>query len=240
MAPRAQFASFARVVNLRPADLPGFVAEHESSHGHAGRAVSGFAHELKRCVGNITESKPVAKRGSPRLASGDQLHKISASSEVEVAPSIATALHERAELKRIFAGSATRACFTRFFEQAFLTGVKRGLARASRRQVKTSVSVGKVRLVPFNVGSMARGTSGGVGASLNMPVTIVGSARGRTVRVPTDISLDVISVLVGRASVSVNTLNFGATFPAQQEAHLFSLMTSRAVAASHTYPAVLK
>jgi hypothetical protein len=153
---------------------------------------------------------------------------------------LAAARREHAAAKRLFSSPSARSCFARAIKKAFLFGVNRGLAKARRRGVHARVSIGTIRLVPFDVASVAPGTSEGIGASFSLPVTLVVSARGRTARVPRPITFDVISVLVGRASVSVSTLNIGATFPAQREAHLFSLVSGRAVAASHTYTAVLE
>jgi hypothetical protein len=243
----AQFAAFAHAVNLRLGDLPGFRVEAKNASKprvpHA--QLAGLGDQFKQCAGilhldrSLLSSKPLVKVKSSTLASGNPLHKLTASSEVEIARSPATARRSQAALRRLFNDRSARTCFARAFGRAFTIGVQAGIS-AARSAVRIRASVGTPRLVPFGVAAPVPGTTPGVGASFSIPVDVVASARGRTVRLPTELTLDVLAVLVGRAGVTVTTMNFGATFPAKLEAHLFSTVAARAVAASRSYPAVLR
>jgi hypothetical protein len=87
---------------------------------------------------------------------------------------------------------------------------------------------------------MTNGTAGGFGTSVSVNVAYIVSAKGRHARIDTSLGLDILAFAVGRAEVTFNTRDFSEQFPAELESRLFSLLVSRAVTASHEFPAIEK
>lgn len=241
LAARAQYAGFARAINLRPGDVPGFIAEHKKPkrfHLH-NKAFENDGSQYRRCFAFGTQGKPLPKVSSDKFARGGGLHSASVSSEVEIAPTIARAQRELAAARRILLDPSTRGCLTRAFDglgsqnQAIQLG--KGRVRGSMR-----IAVGNLHITPLALGSMTRGTDGAVGSSVAMTVTYTVSARGRTLTVPTSLHFDELAVLLGRGEVTLATVTLGDSFPPELEARLFSLLVSRALSASQVYPTIEK
>jgi hypothetical protein len=233
----AQYAGFARAVNLRPADLPGWIVEPQKPTRHRSPNSKSLAakDELRRCAATFKEAKAVYKLKSPSYSAGAALHRATATSEVSIEPSAALARRELAAVRRLVGRPSTRACLARAFELSAAPNAP------SRNGVKVRIHLGRLRLAPFPVGSIAPGASDGIGLTFALPATYTVTAPGRLpVRASLLTTFDAIVVLVGRAEASVTTLDLGGQFPAKQEAGLLALVASRAVAASHAYPTVLK
>jgi hypothetical protein len=237
---RAQYAGFARAVNLRPGDVPGFIAEprtRERVHPHN----KAFENEsqYRRCFAVDKQIKPLPKTRSEKFARGGGLHTESVSSEVEIAPTLARAQRELALARSALSSPTSRRCLARAFDAL---GTQNQAIQLGKGRVRGSIriTVGNLRITPLSLGSVTHDTDGGFGSNVAMTVTYAVSARGRTVTVPTSLELDALAVLVGRGEVTLSTVTLGDSFPPELEARLFSLLVSRAVAASKVYPAIKK
>jgi hypothetical protein len=232
----AQFVGFARVVNLRSQDVPGFAGkpkrrEHFNLHNKAFEADS----QYRRCFKVGKFPKSVFKASSDAFKAGSGLHLEFTHSEVEVAPTLATAQRELSTIRRMLGDPAVRGCLAGLFDQLGTQSQPIPYGKASVRVV-----VGDLKLAPLPLGSATAGTDGGFGLSLSMAITYVASYGERKLTVPTSLHLEVLAVLVGRGEVTLSTETLGEPFPPELEATLFSLLVSRAVAARQRYPALAR
>jgi hypothetical protein len=238
LSARAQYAGFARAVNLQPGDVPGFIAKPKKPkrvHLHL-KAFEGRS-QYQRCFSIGKQTRSVLKASSDKFALGGSagLHSESVGSEVEIAPTIAAAQHELKTIRRALSDPTARRCLARAFDSLGTQGQAIHVRNATVR-----VTVGNLRLVPFQVGSVTRSTDGGFGFSLTMAVTYTASVGGRARTLPTPLRLDVLAFAVGRGEVTLTTSTLGASFPPELEARLFSLLVSRALSARDAYPSVKK
>lgn len=229
----AQLVGFARAVNLRAQDVPGFtVAPRHAkarAHNRAFEDESGY----RRCFRGAREVKPLVKLPSSRFQRGPALHSQQVSSSVAIAPSLATARSELREGRKAIESAKARRCLTRLFDAL---GAQGQAVHVGRGTVK--VKVGNLHFVPIAVSAAAQGTDGGVGLSMKLDVRYVVSVRGRTITYPTSVQLDVLDFLLGRATVDLSTIGFGSSLAPELEASAFTRLVSRAVAAARTYPDV--
>jgi hypothetical protein len=227
----AQYVAFARAVNLRPSDLPGFTASPKKrEHWLHNKAFEGEG-QYQRCL-QFKESKPLFKASSDNLQSGTGLSFAQASSGVEVMPSAARVRHDLRTITLAFRSPSIRGCLTRTFD-ALGTQTRPGQLHA----LNVRVLVGRLRVTPIRT-EAAAGTAGTFGVTLRLGVTYVFSAHGRTVPVPVTFYVDVVGAGVGRAEITLTASSLNKPFDAQPEASLFALLTSRAASSSHTYPAI--
>jgi hypothetical protein len=235
LSAHAQLVGFARAVNLRAQDVPGFSLAPRKPKTRT--RIKAFEDEsaYRRCFRIPKEVKPVVKLGSSKFQLGTGLHTNEVSSSVSIAPTLAIARRELRKGKKVIESPTTRRCLTRMFDSLGSHGQAIHVPHATVR-----VKLGNLRFVPFPVSDAARGTDGSVGVSMKLAVRYIVSARGRTVTVPTTLELDALEFLVGRASVSLGTIGLGASFPPELEASAFSQLVSRALAASHAYPDVTR
>jgi hypothetical protein len=239
LSAHAQYAGFARAVNLQSRDVPGFIAKPKPTkrvRSHL-KAFEGGSQQYQRCFSVGRQTRSVLKASSDKFTLGGSagLHSESLGSEVEIAPTIAAAQHELKTIRRALSDPTAGRCLARAFDALGTQG-----QAIHVRSTTVRVTVGNLRLVPFDVGSVTRGTNGGFGFSLTMTVTYTASVRGRTRTVPTPLRLDVLAFVVGRGEVTLTTSTLGASFPPELEARLFSLLVSRALSARHVYPSVKK
>jgi hypothetical protein len=232
----AQYAGFAHAVNLRPGDVPGFIAAPKKpKHVHLHNKAFEDEAQYRRCFNIGKQTKAALKASSDKFTLGGGLHSQSVSSEVEIAPTIATTQRELKTTRRALSDPASRRCLARVFDalgsQSQAMQMRGGALR---------VTVGNLQLVPFQVDSVTRGTDGGFGLSLTMTVTYTAFVRGRTLTIPAPLQLDVLAFAVGRGEVTLTTTTLGASFPPELEARLFSLLVSRARTASLAYPTIRK
>ncbi len=229
----AQFASFAKVVNLQLADLPGFaVAAKEAKHPQPNRAFEGGS-TYERCFNTGKEAKPLFKRKSSKFKAGAGLQFVEARSEVEVKPTAAAAHHELLKTEQALASRAARRCLASAFDSLGAHTRAMHLGKATVR-----VKVGDLRVAPISLSAATHATDGGVGFSMSMVVTYYISARGRTFTRQAPVEFDGLDFVTGRTAVSLTTSAFGTSFPPQLEAKLLSRLIARADGAGRVYPAV--
>jgi hypothetical protein len=232
LSPHAQLVGFARAVNLRAQDAPGFSVAPRRAKTRS-RNNRSEDESLARCLRVAKEVKPVVKVASDKFRIGTSLHTNEVSSSVSIAPSLAIARREVREVKQALKSPTAARCFTRLFDSLYPPGHAIHVPHAT-----VHVKLGNVRVAPIATSDAARGTDGSVGLSMKMALRYVVSARGRTVTVPSSLELDELSFLVGRAGVNLTTTGLGTSFPPELEASAFSQLVSRALAAAHTYPDV--
>lgn len=231
---RAQFVAFARAVNLRPGDVPGFAAkpkkpEHFKLHN---KAFEGGA-QYRRCLNTSKFPKAVLKEASDAFKAGRGLKIKLIHSQVEVAPTVAIAQHELSATRSVLGDRTVRDCLSRVFDRL---GTESEPIQTGKVSVR--IVVGELSLAPLQVSSASGGTDGGFGLSMRMAITYVASFRGRTLAFPTSLNLEVLAFLVGRGEVTLAAETLGEPISAEVVARLYSLLVSRAVAARHAYPAL--
>ncbi|MHB8234791.1 MAG: hypothetical protein ACYDHT_09085 [Solirubrobacteraceae bacterium] len=234
--PHAQFASFAKAVNLRPQDVPGFrVAPKKARRGRAHNAAFEDDTAYRRCFHVAKEAKPLFKASSSRFEAGSDLHLRQVSSKVEVEPSLATARRELLEARKAIHSRSARKCFAREFDALGTQGKPIHVGTGSVR-----VFVGNLRLVPFSVSAATHGTGGGFGFSLSARVTYVAHVRGRTFKHRSSVEYDTLGFLLGRAGVKLDAVTLGSSFSPRLEAELLSRLVSRAIEAGLDNPAITR
>lgn len=233
LSAHAQLVGFARAVNLRSTDAPGFTVAPRKDKTRSHSAALGDESASHRCLGIAKEVNPLVKLASKKFQIGTPLHTNQVGSTVAIAPTVAIARRELREAKKVIESPTARRCLTRLVDSAY----------SPRRAIHTDnvtvhVKVGNLHVAPIAVSGAARGSDGSVGLSMKVGLSYIVSARGRTVTVPSALELDVLSFLVGRASVNLTTTGLGASFPPELEASAFSQLVTRALAAARTYPDV--
>jgi hypothetical protein len=235
--PVAQYLAFANAVNLKPGDVPGFAAKPKEAKRHRSthRTLENQA-QYQRCVGIGKETKPLLQASSDDFNSGQGLRIDSASSQVQIMPTSAIVLQELARTEGVLQSPTSRSCLAHLFEKAF--GAESKTIRRNGTSIRIRIS--GVQLVPLQLGSLISGTEGGFGMNFSMNVTYIVSARGRHATLPVSLSFDILAFAVGRAEVNFTATSISEKFPRELEGKLLSLMVSRALTASHEYPAVLE
>lgn len=235
--PVAQYLAFANAVNLRPGDVPGFVAKpKEAKRRHSTHKTSESQAQYKRCVGTGNEAKPLLQTSSDDFSSSHGLHIDSARSQVQIMSTSATVLQELGRFERTLQNPTARSCLTHLFEKALGTQDK----TLHKNGASVRIRIEAVKLVPISLGSLISGTEGGFGMNLSMNVTYIVSARGRQAKVPVPLSVDILAFAVGRAEVTFTSEALSEKFPRELEGRLLSLMVSRALTASHADPDILE
>lgn len=200
---QAKAKAYARAVNLRAADLPGFKVS--SAHEHA----SGERHlelELLHCVGPTSATRALAEAGSGDYERHISIASVSVSSEVTVAQTPALAAKELAAYR----SGRLPACLSRYF----------GKLLASQKDHGASVSP-----VSTRKGSPpAPGTTGSFGLRFTATVTLHG------LRIP--LYVDILGFVNRSAEVSLLVTGIPVPFPAAAEERLFLLLLARARAHS--------
>lgn len=232
----AQFVAFADAINLRSQDLAGFVGKPKGAK-HGSQLVHGLKDKAhyERCLGVGKETKPIFKRSSENFERVGGVRYLSASSEVQVARTRATAEKELTIARQVFENPKKRGCLAAAFD-AMLGGGH--TIHTHGHAVGITIRHTHVASVP--IGSAASGTGGGFGMSLTMDLTYSFSVRGRAFTVPGVFSFDSLNFILGRASVGLTTMAFGGPFPAEREASLFSLLVAHARDASRQSPAIIQ
>ncbi|MGO9321544.1 MAG: hypothetical protein ACLQBY_12175 [Solirubrobacteraceae bacterium] len=197
---RARAKAFARAVNLRAADLPGFRASSEREQHAAGE--KRLERELVGCVGSAGASRGLVESGSGTFERHASIVSQSVSSEVTVAQTPAQAAKE---LAAFHSGRLTR-CLSHYF-----TGLL-----GSQKYHGAIVSP-----VSTKQGSPpAPGATGSFGLRFRATVTL------HAIAIP--LYVDILGFVDGSAEVSLFATGIPAPFPAAIEEHVFTLLLKRA------------
>lgn len=199
----AKAQAFAREVNLRPNDVPGFTSK-EKERKQKTPAEKRLGEELQHCVGSDLQKRPLVEESSLNFQRGASIAQQSVSSSVTVARSKATADEE---LKAI--GSAhARSCLVKY-----LTGLFAGSSSGGAKIGPVSIAHGT---------PPAAGTTGGFGLRISTSIMV------RSVRIP--FYLDMLGFVEGSSEVMLQTSGLPEPFPARAEQQLYTLLLERAKA----------
>jgi hypothetical protein len=199
---QAQAQAFARAVNLKAADLPGFSVSPEHGHEHETEAEKRLKPELRRCSGSTVEAKAIVEAGSQKFERSAGIASASVSSEVTIAQ---TATLSAKELAAIRSGRLPK-CLAHYFEQLL------------KSQDFHGASVGPVTTKQGS--PPAPGMTGSFGLRFTATITLHG------IQVP--FYVDILGFADGPAEVSLDTFGIPRPFPGTVEERLFSLLVERA------------
>ena len=150
---RAQALAFARAVNLRAGDLPGFKAGAVSKTTASERKMSA---QLASCSGGVNPSRALIERDSPDLTAASGIVQADVSSEVEVLPSAALVAKDLAAVK----SARGKACLERALNKEFaamkVKGVKFGRVTVTTTQLPAVGASGSFAL-RFTISATIRG-----------------------------------------------------------------------------------
>ncbi len=209
---KAQAIAFARAVNLRATDLPGFrVAPPE--HEHETPAEKRLEGEMLRCAGapsaKAEHAKELAEVKSPELKIEHDGIADSVSSSVGVARTAATTAKELAAIHSAHA----RVCVSHYLDQLFKGKAYQG-----------------AHFSPFSIASgtpPAPGTTGSFGWRISATI----STTVNTHRIAISFYFDILGFVYGQARVSLFSTGVVEPFPAAIQQRLFSLLLGRAKSA---------
>ena len=203
---RPQAVAFARAVNLRSDDLPGFSAS--ARRNRETQAEKRLGRQLLRCVGAVAEN------GLAEVGSGDFERRglgsvLSVASNVSVTRTSALAARE---LSRLRSGRSRR-CVASYF-----------------RQLLQIQHLGSGTLGPVSVQHgtpPAPGAAGGFAWRISATLTVhVNHGRLRSVRAP--FYIDILGFVYGPAEVTLFSFGTPVPFPAAAQQHLYTLLLARA------------
>lgn len=227
MSARAQYAAFARAVNLQAADVPGFTKAR--GHPHEGRGERSLE---AACGMSLPSARGLETFPSARFEAGPAAYKEHAGSEVQIAASPAAARAYVGAEQRIFSEPRLRGCLGHAFAREMTASAER-LPRARLRVLHSQAEVKALTTTPAPVGAEA---SGGAAIGVVMTLTTSGSANESGVRLTVFITGRYFSF--GRAIVTLSTWAFDTGFPQALESQLLASLGHRASVESRRYPAI--
>jgi hypothetical protein len=204
---KAQAKAFARAVNLRAADVPGFKVSSE--HEHETVAEKRLERELLHCEGGVGGTRQLVEVGSKEFEHEDEQGDLGVQSGVTVEQTSALAAKELAAVR----SARGRECFLHYLNQLFKGQKYRGANIGS-----ASISSGT---------PPAPGTAGSFGWHISTTITL------RGVRIP--FYMDILGFVYGPAEVTLLDFAVPEPFPAATEQRLFSLLVERAKAHRLSY-----
>ncbi len=197
-----QAVAFARAVNLRAADVPGFTvsSEHETNTPREKR----LERAMLRCAGSVGLRKGLAEVSSKAFELKRNILDLGVSSEVNVAHTSALAAEELAAIR----SAHVRDCFSRYLD-LLLEGQKFAGAAVGPVSIQSGTPP-------------APGTTGGFGWRVTATFTLQ--------RVRVHLYLDLLGFVYGPARVTLFSSGALRPFPAAVQQRLFSLLLDRAKA----------
>lgn len=198
--------AFARAVNLRAGDVPGFIVSSEHKHEHATPAEKRREREMLRCAGGPSSSEGLAEAGSPEFKLEHDGLAVSVSSSVSVARTSAAAAKELMAIRSAHA----RACVSRYFDLLFKGKAFHG-----------------AHVSPFSIATgtpPAPGTTGSFGWRISATISTTVSTR----RIAIPFYLDILGFVYRQANVSLLSFDVARPFPAAIQQRLFLLLLERA------------
>ncbi|HEY1688396.1 MAG TPA: hypothetical protein VGF95_05970 [Solirubrobacteraceae bacterium] len=207
---KAQALAFAKAVNLRASDLPGFKVKAEEEE-HESAAEKRISREVERCVaapfheagghgehGEQEEQGSIAEANSPSFERQSNLSDETVSSSVEVVESEASVLAALA----IIRSERTGTCFAHYL----------GLLLHTEK-------LGGVHLSGLRVGKI-NAPANGFGWRIKLTLT------DRHVAVP--LQMQFLGFAIGRAEVTLEVMSLPEQFPIETERGLVKLLMQRA------------
>jgi hypothetical protein len=207
---KRQAIAFARAVNLRAADVPGFTVSSEHEHKHETAAEKRLERELLRCAGAPSAKDELAEElaevSSPDLKLEHDGLADSVSSSVGVMRTAAAVSKELAAIRSAHA----RACVSRYFDLLFKGNAFHG-----------------AHVGPFSIASGTPPAPGATGSfGWRISATISTTVDTHPIAIP--IYFDILGFVYGQAQVSLFSTGVAEPFPAAIQQRLFSLLLKRA------------
>jgi hypothetical protein len=200
---KTQAIAFARAVNLRASDVPGFKVSSE--HEQETAAEKRLNHELRRCTGGaLSSSKGLAEVSSNDFELKHGIVDLGVSSGVSVLQTPALAAKELAAVR----SNRVRGCVTHYLDLLFKSQQYRGALVSP-----TSIMQGT---------PPAPGTTGSFGWRITVAITI------RSIRIP--FYIDILGFVYGPTEVTLFSVGILHPFPAAIQQRLFTLLVTRAKA----------
>lgn len=199
---KTQAIAFARAVNLRASDVPGF--KSTSEHEHETAAEKRLEGELRRCTGGAFNSEGIADVSSSDFKLEHGILEVSVNSGVSVTKTPALAAKELAAIR----SNRVRGCVSHYLDLLFKGQKYRG-ARISPISIMQGTPP-------------APGTTGSFGWRITLAITVHG------VRIP--FYLDILGFVDGPAEVTLLSSGVLHPFPAAIQQRLFTLLVTRAKA----------
>ncbi|HEX3874943.1 MAG TPA: hypothetical protein VHW26_12400 [Solirubrobacteraceae bacterium] len=200
---KVQAKAYAKAVNLKTGDIPGFKTGSVSKTTAADKKEGAAS---ARCAGGVDPNRAVLDVNSPDFTGKSGIVEQDISSEVEVLPSAALVAKDLAAVKT----SRGKKC------------VERSLQKEFAAMKIAGVKFGKVSLQSTSL--PAEGASGSFAIRLTIPATIHGE------KIP--YYADFLAFTLGQSEVTLSALGFGAPVSGSDEQGLFSLLLRRAEAAT--------
>jgi hypothetical protein len=209
---KAQAVAFARAVNLRASDVPGFRISSEHENEHKTAAEQRLEHEMLGCLGAPSpkeeRAKELAEVKSPELKFEHGLADETVDSSVSVARTAVTVAKELATINSAHA----RACVSHYFNLLF-----KGKAFHSAHIGPVSIASGTPP-APGATGSFGWRISAAISTTINT----------HSIAIP--FYFDILGFVDGQAQVSLMSSGVIKPFPAATEQRLFLLLLERAKA----------
>ena len=225
----AQYAAFARAVNLRAGDAPDF-----TSRPHGREQSLGEGLIARRCRTTDPTLRNLAKFSSSSFEAGPTRYREHTSSVVEIGPSPRAARAEVTAVERLFSNTGTRECLAAQYRSQF---ARSETPTQTHRGIRMRVTGTEVQIKPFVPQTLERAeVSGGIALGVRSLLQV--SAHGRRAVVPFSVVAAIRYFTRGRAIVTLITSATDTQFPLELESRLISLLASRASAAGRKYPAV--
>lgn len=200
---KTQAIAFARAVNLRATDVPGF--KISSEHEHETAAEKRLEGELLRCTGgSLSSHTGVADASSKDFELKHGILDLSVSSGVSVAQTPALAAKELAAIR----SNRVRRCVTHYLNLLF---------KSQKYQGATISPISIMQGTP-----PAPGMTGSFGWRITVAITF------RSIRIP--FYLDILGFVEGPADVTLLSSGVLHPFPATIQQRLFTLLVGRAKA----------
>ncbi|MEA2370964.1 MAG: hypothetical protein QOH12_1358 [Solirubrobacteraceae bacterium] len=199
---KAAAKSFAKAVNLRTGDIPGFKTGAASKTTAADRRMGAA---VAKCAGGVDPNRAVYDANSPDFTLASGIVQQDISSEVEILSSSALVAKDLAAEKSRRGRTCLAQALDKVFAGSKITGAKFG-----------KVSVQSTAL-------QANGATGSFAYRFKVTATIHGQ------KIP--YYADALGFTLGRAEVSLSALGFGVPVSSTDELGLFSLLLRRAEAA---------
>ena len=201
---KAQAQAFARAVNLRAADVPGFKVSAEHGHEHETAAEKRLEGELTRCAGGAARDLQVAEVSSKEFEREDKSGAQNLQSGITIEQTPALAAKELAAVR----SERGRTCILHYVTLLF------------KGQKYEGASVGHVSV---SSGSpSAPGTTGGFGLRITTTITL------HHIKIP--FYMDFFGFVYGPAEVMLRSFSLPEPLPTATEERLFSLLLQRAKA----------
>lgn len=199
-------AAYARAVNLRAGDIPGFTSSGNEIEAPKPGAL---ALEEIRCSGAVDPDRRLGRIESTELSAGRAAFSEIIKSAVEVWPTPALVAANNNPNRR----SRSRACFVRFL-------------RAFHHRVNLERN-GRMRIGPFTIATVPYTLPGATNGFL----TTIGETRLlRTGAVRAHIYRDIFGFTIGQSEFELEAIGFSRPVPSSAEVRALRLMLDRAMA----------